>query len=65
MALFVVSLIVALFWIFSVVLGNPDGTERKDDGRVAVLGVARWWANWLGFARRREYEEELPSTDLA
>ncbi|KKK13405.1 hypothetical protein ARAM_006770 [Aspergillus rambellii] len=42
----------AFFWIFAVMLGNPDGTERKDDGRAAVLGVARWWQIWLNKARK-------------
>ncbi|KAL4867669.1 hypothetical protein BDV12DRAFT_197950 [Aspergillus spectabilis] len=41
----------AFFWIFAMILGNPDGTERKDDGRAAVLGVTRWWQLWLGRAR--------------
>ncbi|PLN84827.1 hypothetical protein BDW42DRAFT_24175 [Aspergillus taichungensis] len=43
----------AFFWIFAMVLGNPDGTERKDDGRAAVLGVSRWWQTWLRRARKR------------
>ncbi|KAJ5973008.1 uncharacterized protein N7479_002926 [Penicillium vulpinum] len=42
----------AFFWIFSMVLGNPDGTERKDDGRTAVLGVCKWWRSWLCKARK-------------
>ncbi|KAL3445047.1 hypothetical protein BJX65DRAFT_297177 [Aspergillus insuetus] len=42
----------AFFWIFAMILGNPDGTERKDDGRAAVLGVSRWWQLWLGRARQ-------------
>ncbi|KAE8349509.1 hypothetical protein BDV28DRAFT_141077 [Aspergillus coremiiformis] len=42
----------AFFWVFAMVLGNPDGTERKDDGRAAVLGVCRWWHIWLRKARK-------------
>ncbi|KAI9367179.1 hypothetical protein BJX61DRAFT_538274 [Aspergillus egyptiacus] len=42
----------AFFWIFAMILGNPDGTERKDDGRAAVLGVSRWWQLWLGRGRK-------------
>ncbi|EAW14044.1 uncharacterized protein ACLA_070770 [Aspergillus clavatus NRRL 1] len=42
----------AFFWVFAMILGNPDGTERKDDGRAAVLGVVRWWQLWLGKARK-------------
>ncbi|EKV04542.1 Acylphosphatase [Penicillium digitatum] len=44
--------ITAFFWVFSKVLGNPDGTERKDDGRTAVLGVCKWWRSWLCKARK-------------
>ncbi|KAJ5805184.1 hypothetical protein N7474_011071 [Penicillium riverlandense] len=42
----------AFFWIFAMMLGNPDGTERSDDGRAAVLGVCKWWQTWLGKARK-------------
>jgi hypothetical protein len=42
----------AFFWVFAMILGNPDGTERKDDGRAAVLGVCRWWHLWLRNARK-------------
>ncbi|KAJ5201100.1 hypothetical protein N7449_005903 [Penicillium cf. viridicatum] len=42
----------AFFWVFSMVMGNPDGTERKDDGRTAVLGVCKWWRSWLCKARK-------------
>lgn len=37
----------AFFWVFAMMLGNPDGTERRDDGRAAVLGVRNWWRAWL------------------
>ena len=35
-----------------MILGNPDGTERRDDGRAAVLGVRNWWRIWLRKADR-------------
>lgn len=35
-----------------MILGNPDGTERRDDGRAAVLGVRNWWRIWLRKAGR-------------
>ncbi|KAJ5702944.1 hypothetical protein N7488_010492 [Penicillium malachiteum] len=41
----------AAFWVFAMVMGNPDGTERSDDGRAAVLGVCKWWRTWLGKSR--------------
>ncbi|KAB8235371.1 hypothetical protein ETB97_001636 [Aspergillus alliaceus] len=46
----------AFFWVFAMVLGNPDGTERKDDGRAAVLGVCRWWHIWLRKVRKRSHQ---------
>ncbi|CAI7635078.1 unnamed protein product [Penicillium pancosmium] len=41
----------AFFWVFTMMMGNPDGTERKDDGRAAVIGVCKWWRTWLAKAR--------------
>lgn len=43
--------IAAFFWIFAMILGNPDGTENGDDGRAAVLGVNAWWQTWLNKSR--------------
>ena len=37
----------ACFWIFAAMMGNPDGTEKKDDGRAAVLGVRGWGDRWF------------------
>ncbi|KAL4910158.1 hypothetical protein BDW74DRAFT_173621 [Aspergillus multicolor] len=51
LGLLLLAWIAAFFWVFAMILGNPDGTERKDDGRAAVLGVSRWWQLWLGKAR--------------
>jgi hypothetical protein len=42
----------AAFWVFAMVLGDPNGMERKDDGRAAVLSVNAWWQKWLGYCRR-------------
>ena len=42
--------IAAFFWIFAMILGNPEpsGADReKDDGRAAVLSVGNWWVKWL------------------
>ncbi|CAG8023071.1 unnamed protein product [Penicillium salamii] len=51
-AILLLAWIAAFFWVFSMMLGNPDGTERKDDGRTAVLGVCKWWRTWLCKARK-------------
>ena len=39
--------IAALFWFFAAVIGNPDGDDRYNDGRAAVLAVRAWWKRWL------------------
>jgi len=39
--------IAALFWVFALVMGNPDGTERGDDGKAAVIAVRNWWEGRL------------------
>lgn len=43
----VASWVAGTFWVFTAVLGNPDGRGRRDDGRVAVLGVRRAWERWV------------------
>ncbi|OAX79385.1 hypothetical protein ACJ72_06298 [Emergomyces africanus] len=50
--LLLASWIAASFWVFTMILGNPDGMEWRDDGRVAVLGVRNWWWSWLCWPRR-------------
>ncbi len=37
----------ASFWVFAIIMGNPDGTERRDDGRATVLAVRNWWERYL------------------
>ena len=39
--------VAAVFWAYAVILGDPDGRDRNDDGRTAVLGVRVWWQRWL------------------
>ncbi|MCJ1455210.1 hypothetical protein MMC28_005564 [Mycoblastus sanguinarius] len=39
--------VVAVFWFYTAVLGNPDGQDGRDDGWEAVLAVRNWWARWL------------------
>ena len=47
MAIAVAAWVAGAFWLYTAVLGNPDGREDKDDGREAVLAVRRWWERWL------------------
>jgi hypothetical protein len=42
----------ASFWVFAIIMGNPDGTERRDDGRATVLAVRNWWERYLLWAVR-------------
>lgn len=51
-AILILAWTAAFFWVFTKIMGNPDGTERSDDGRAAVLGVVKWWQTWLAKARR-------------
>lgn len=39
--------VAALFWLFAIIIGNPDGTERRDDGRAFVLAIRDWWEIFL------------------
>lgn len=43
----------APFWIFAIIIGNPDGTEGRDDGRAAVLAVRNRWEQFLLMAAIR------------
>ncbi|KAL9043073.1 MAG: hypothetical protein Q9214_003605 [Letrouitia sp. 1 TL-2023] len=43
----VAAWVAAGFWFTAAILGDPDGTDSRDDGRAAVLGVGRWWEKWL------------------
>jgi hypothetical protein len=39
--------VAAPFWIFAIIIGNPDGTERRDDGKATVLAIRNWWEQCL------------------
>jgi len=41
------TFITGAFWVFTHIMGNPDGTERRDDGADAVLAVRNWWESCL------------------
>lgn len=44
--------VAAVFWVFAIIMGNPDGTEKRDDGRATVLGLRDWWEKCLLYAIR-------------
>lgn len=39
--------VVAVFWISSAVVGDPAGTDKRDDGKETLLALRSWWENWL------------------
>ncbi|KAL8672755.1 MAG: hypothetical protein Q9168_002809, partial [Polycauliona sp. 1 TL-2023] len=39
--------VAAGFWFTALILGDPDGRDKKDDGRTVVLGLRRLWERWL------------------
>ena len=47
MAIAVATWVSGVFWLYTAILGNPDGREDRDDGREAVLAVRGWWERWL------------------
>lgn len=49
----VTAWVAAGFWFTALILGDPDGRDKKDDGRTVVLGVRRLWERWLVRGLRR------------
>lgn len=39
--------IVAIYWLFAAMVGNPDGLDGRNDGRELVLDLREWWIRWL------------------
>jgi len=39
--------IMAIYWVCSAIVGNPDGLDGRSDGRELVLATRRWWEMWL------------------
>jgi hypothetical protein len=46
------SWIASVFWLFAITMGNPDGTEKRDDGRATVLMARNRWEKCLLIALR-------------
>ncbi|KAK5097070.1 hypothetical protein LTS08_007090 [Lithohypha guttulata] len=57
----VASWVTGAFWVFTYIMGNPDGTERGDDGADAVLAVRNWWESCLLKALRPRTRESMRS----
>lgn len=45
--------VAACFWLFALMMGNPDGTDSDDDGRVTVLRLRNWWEKFLSSSAKR------------
>nr|POE65868.1 hypothetical protein CFP56_57558 [Quercus suber] len=43
MGMMLVSWVVAVYWASSLVVGDPAGLDKGDDGRDTVLALRRWW----------------------
>ncbi|KAK0257122.1 hypothetical protein LTR01_000377 [Friedmanniomyces endolithicus] len=39
--------VLAVYWLSSVVVGDPAGMDRRDDGRETVLWLRGWWERLL------------------
>ncbi|RMZ76819.1 hypothetical protein DV738_g4665, partial [Chaetothyriales sp. CBS 135597] len=46
--------VAAVFWLFTLTMGNPDGTEKRDDGRATVLGARNYLEKYLLSALKNE-----------
>lgn len=57
----VAAWISAAFWVFTFIMGNPDGTERRDDGRDTVLAVRNWWERCLLTSLRPRSKQSMRS----
>ena len=58
----VASWVNGAFWVFTSIMGNPDGTERRDDGADAVLAVRNWWEGCLLKATKPPVKQSKRST---
>lgn len=41
------SWVIWIYWISSAVVGDPAGTDKRDDGRETALMLRDWWEGWL------------------
>jgi len=43
----IAAAIVAVYWLSSAIVGDPVGTDKRDDCRESVLLLRQWWETWL------------------
>ena len=41
------SWVVATYWLFAAMVGNPDGLDGRNDGKELVLQLRSLWEGWL------------------
>ncbi|KAF2172978.1 hypothetical protein M409DRAFT_16929 [Zasmidium cellare ATCC 36951] len=54
LGMMVAAWVVAVFWGASAVVGDPSGTDKRDDGRETVMALRNWWEKWLVRSMREE-----------
>ncbi|KAK4635265.1 hypothetical protein CLAFUW4_02301 [Fulvia fulva] len=54
LGMMVAAWVVAVFWLSSAVVGDPAGTDKRDDGKETVLVLRGWWETWLEKAIQEE-----------
>jgi len=47
LGMMLVAWVVAMYWASSMAVGDPSGTDKRDDGRETVLTLRNWWECWL------------------
>lgn len=47
MGMMAVAWVVAVFWLLTMVVGDPAGMDKRDDGKETVLAIRSWWEGWL------------------
>ena len=46
--------VLAVYWCFAVIIGNPDGLDGRSEGREMVLTTRTKWLGWLTMAVKEE-----------
>jgi len=54
LGMMVVAWVLAAYWASSMVVGDPAGMDKRDDGRETALGLRGWWEAYLMRSVREE-----------
>lgn len=47
LGMMLVAWVLGVYWVSSVVVDDPAGMDKRDDGRDTVLWLRGWWEGWL------------------